>query len=198
MSTGIRAAVWFDPAELDSDQRALYDAITTGARTAGVQHFRLTDEDGRLHGPFGLMLDVPRVGMPLQQLGSALRFETELTDREREIAILTVARITDSAFERHAHNAVGAAVGLGVDELAALAAGDFAGRDDRETAVAELTVRLASTGVVRPADLETELPHRIVLELVTLTGYYRILAQMMGLFGVGAPADEGAEPEEPR
>lgn len=185
------------PADLDAAQRALYDAITTGARGAGVQHFELTDADGSLRGPFGLMLHVPRVGMPLQALGSALRFETELTDREREIAVLTVARVTDSAFERHAHESVGAAVGLGPEELAALAAGSFAGRDEREQAVAEFSAQVAGTAVVRADDLDPRLPRTIVLELVALAGYYRLLAQMMGLFDVGAPApSDQPEPEE--
>lgn len=185
------------PGDLDADQRALYDAITTGARGTGVQHFELTDGEGKLRGPFGLMLHVPRVGMPLQALGSSLRFETELTDREREIAVLTVARVTHSAFERHAHAAVGAAVGLSLDELDALASGSFVGRDERERSVARLAARLADTAVVRPDDLDAALPRTIVLELVALAGYYRLLAQMMALFDVGAPlpADQ-AEPKE--
>jgi 4-carboxymuconolactone decarboxylase len=183
------------PTDLDVDQRALYDAITTGARGSGVQHFQLTDAAGRLHGPFGLMLHVPRVGMPLQALGSALRFETELTDREREIAILTVARIADSAFERHAHAAVGAAVGLSPEELTALQAGTFIGQDAREDAVAALSARLADTAVVRPGDLDETLPHGIVLELVAMAGYYRLLAQMMGLFDIGAPVPAHADPD---
>lgn len=183
------------PAELDTDQRALYDAITGGARGAGVQHFELTDAEGRLHGPFGLMLDIPRVGMPLQALGAALRFETELSAREREIAALTVARITDSAFERYAHDAVGMAVGLSADELAALADGSFVGQDRRESAVAALTVRLTSSEVVHSADLAVGLSPAIALEVAVLVGYYRMLAQMMGLFDVGAPALVASETE---
>lgn len=175
------------PEDLDADQRALYDAITGGARGAGVQHFELRDTAGRLHGPFGLMLHVPRVGMPLQALGAALRFETELTPREREIAILTVARITDSSFERYAHNAVGAAVGLEAAELAALEDGTFTGQDPREDAVAALAARLTGTATVHPADVASILPPQIVLEVTAMAGYYRLLAQMMGLFDVGAP-----------
>lgn len=186
------------PAELDADQQTLYDAITQGVRGTGVQHFELTDAAGRLHGPFGLMLHVPRVGMPLQGLGAALRFETELTAREREIVVLTVARITDSPFERHAHNAVGAAVGLAPDELAALEAGTFAGQDPREAAVAAMAARLTSAPTVTSADLDPGLPHSIVLEVIAMAGYYRLLAQMMGMFDVGAPspAGTGTEPEE--
>lgn len=183
------------PVDLDSDQRVLYDAITGGARTAGTQHFELVDAAGRLQGPFGLMLQVPRVGTPLQALGSALRFETELSPREREIAILTVARLTESAFERYAHNAVGAAVGLTPDELAALDEGAFISPDPQENEVAGLAARLAVQATVTSADLDSNLAHETVLEVVALVGYYRLLAQMMGLFDVGAPQHAGDEHE---
>lgn len=186
------------PAELNADQHALYDTITKGPRGAGVQHFELTDAAGRLRGPFGLMLYVPRVGMPLQALGSALRFDTELTAREREIVVLTVARITDSAFERHAHNALGAAAGLAPGELAALEAGTFASQDRREDAVAAMAARLTETAATTVTDLDPGLPRTIVLEVVAMAGYYRLLAQMMGMFDVGAPSPvgDGTEAEE--
>lgn len=186
------------PAELDTDQQALYDAITRGVRGTGVQHFELTDKAGRLHGPFGLMLHVPRVGMPLQALGAVLRFETELTAREREIVVLTVARITDSPFERHAHNALGAAAGLAPDELAALEAGTFTGQDPREDIVAAMAARLTGTATMTPSDLDPSLPYTIVLEVIAMAGYYRLLAQMMGMFDVGVPSPAGneTEPEE--
>ena len=184
------------PAHLDQDQRALYEAITAGRRALGTQHFALTDADGHLQGPFGLMLHVPKVGRPLQELGSALRFQTALTEREREIAILTVARLTDSEFERYAHTAVGAAAGLRPDELDALATGTFSSPDARENAIAELCARLVQQPLVRPADLVHGLPHELVLELVALVGYYRLLAQMMGLFDVGTPSPSGNPPAQ--
>src|SRR4051794_18477744 len=48
------------PGELDDDQRAVYDAITGGPRGSGP--FRLTDAEGRLHGPFNAMLVNPQLG----------------------------------------------------------------------------------------------------------------------------------------
>lgn len=184
------------PSDLSPEQHVLYEAITTGARTSGVQHFDITDAHGNLQGPFGLMLHIPRVGRPLQDLGSALRFQTSLTDREREIAILTVARITDCHFERHAHNAVGAAVGLSSEELDALASGTFAGADSREEAVTQFAAVLADTAVVRPEDLFEELPDEVALEVVAVVGYYRLLAQMMGLYDVGVPTNREQQRED--
>ena len=84
---------------LDDEQRALYDAIAGGRRAQGPQLFRLTDADGCLEGPFNAFLLQPRLGSALQALGSAVRYETGLDDRSREIAILVVAAYWRSEFE---------------------------------------------------------------------------------------------------
>ena len=62
------------PAELPVEQRRLYDAIVGGPRAAGPQLFELSDEQGRLNGPFGAMLLSPPVGGALQSLGAAIRY----------------------------------------------------------------------------------------------------------------------------
>jgi 4-carboxymuconolactone decarboxylase len=107
------------PAELDDEQRALYDAIAGGRRAQGRQLFRLSDADGCLEGPFNAFLLQPRLGSALQALGAAVRYETALDDRSREIAILVVAAHWHSDFERYAHEAVAreAAAELGADGL---------------------------------------------------------------------------------
>src|SRR5215470_5307355 len=105
------------PESLDGEQRSLYDAIATGPRARGARAFPLTDRDGGLEGPFNAFLLQPRLGHALQALGSSVRFETSLTDRAREVAILVVAAARDSAFEWHAHAAIGRLIGLTDDEL---------------------------------------------------------------------------------
>ena len=50
------------PGELTPAQKAVYDHIARGARTRNPQVFALTDEDGRLNGPFNAMLLAPAVG----------------------------------------------------------------------------------------------------------------------------------------
>jgi hypothetical protein len=63
----------------------------------------ITDSDGRLLGPFAVMLLSPEVGNAVQQVGAKIRFSTTLTGRERELAILSVAGVLRSDFERLAH-----------------------------------------------------------------------------------------------
>src|SRR5262245_36540217 len=87
------------PATLDDAQRSVYEAIAGGRRAQGPQRFRLVDADGGLEGPFNAFLLQPRLGHALQALGAAVRYETSLSDRARELAILVVAVEHDSAFE---------------------------------------------------------------------------------------------------
>src|SRR3954451_15798780 len=87
------------PSALTGEQRVVYDAVTGGPRAQGPQLFRLVDEEGALEGPFNAFLLQPHVGAPLQALGAALRYQTSLSDRAREIAILVVAVHWESEFE---------------------------------------------------------------------------------------------------
>lgn len=184
------------PPFADPRAQQVHDAIVGGPRATGPQAFSIEAPDGSLRGPFGLMLHVPHLGEPLQALGAAVRYETSLTSRARELAILRVAALTDSAFERFAHERVGVAVGLDAADLAAVADGTFASRDGvdgGEAAVVDLVDRLVERDPLddatyaRAVDVVGE---QALLELVVLVGYYVTLAQLLAVFRVGAP--EGA------
>ncbi|MDJ0490243.1 carboxymuconolactone decarboxylase family protein [Rhodococcus qingshengii] len=179
------------PSELDVEQKALYDSIVTGPRSAGPQLFALQDDLGRLNGPFGLMLHIPGIGSALQELGSAVRYRTALTDRVREIAILSVAAATDSEFERYAHERVGRAAGLSEEDIEALRTSLFTSEDAVEQIVFDLCRQLLSDEILGDEEFlryAAQLDARAMLEIVVLVGYYRTLAQMMHVFDVRAPA----------
>ncbi|GLW09011.1 hypothetical protein Misp01_41410 [Microtetraspora sp. NBRC 13810] len=193
---------WYDPAELDPARRAVYDEITGGARAGGPRAFSLTDPAGRLEGPFNAMLTAPEVGHALQRLGAAIRYETALPARWREIAVLTVAAVRRSDFEWHAHERVGRQAGLTEEELAALRAGggcesfDPAERIVREAAHALLTGRTLDDDLFARARDALGLPR--LYELVVLVGYYETLALSLAAFRT--PLPEGADPifEQPQ
>lgn len=103
------------------------------------------------------MVHEPALGIPLQELGSA----------------------------------VGGAVGLSDDELAALAAGRFTTTDPVEKSAYEFCRRLLAdrsrlTGEEYD-DLVAALGTTTITELVVLVGYYRTLAQLLDVFDVGPP-----------
>ena len=180
------------PGSLDGDQRALYDAIVGGPRASVPHVFRLVEDDGTLVGPFNAFLLQPRVGQALQELGAALRFRTGLSDRAREVAILVVAAVQESDFEWYAHEAIGRHVGLTTDELDRLRAGRFdVLADPHERLVAETTHALAVAGDLDDEQygrVETELGRPALLELLTIVGYYGLLALQLRVFRVPAPA----------
>ena len=179
------------PESLDDQQRALHELISAGPRAAGPQAFRLVGDDGALEGPFNAMLLCPVLGTPLQELGAALRYRTSLPDRAREMAILAVAAYEDCTFEWHAHQAVGRLTGLTENDFAAIRSGLApADADDVERAVVDVTFR-----ILRDGDLDDPAFERAVAglrtqgleELMTLVGYYRMLALQLRVFRVGTP-----------
>jgi len=201
-----------DPSALDDEQRALYDAITGGRRAQGPQLFRLADSEGRLEGPFNAFLLQPRLGSALQALGSSVRYDTELGDRCREVAILVVAAHWQSDFERYAHEQVARSVGLTDAELAAIREGRYTelavGRDGHraemaatgrgraaelaghEALVARTVAALVTRGDLEDAEYREAVEHlgpAGLFELLTLVGYYATLALQLRVFRVPAP-----------
>ena len=189
------------PSSLNGEQRALYDMIAGGRRAQGPQLFRLADSAGRLEGPFNAFLLQPRLGAALQALGTAVRYDTGLDDRCREIAILIVAGHWRSAFEWHAHEAVGRSVGLGDAELAAVRDGSYGALAGREAVVARTVAAL----VLREDLSETEYREAVdhvgeagLFELLTLVGYYATLALQLRVFRVPAPQDPAPQDPAPQ
>jgi 4-carboxymuconolactone decarboxylase len=179
------------PASLDADQRSLYDGITTGPRNTGPRSFPLTDDSGALRGPFNAMLLSPPVGEAEQMLGAAIRYQTLLTARQRELAILCVAVFRRSGFEWRAHVAVGRGIGLSDEELAALRAGEPVGADEQERATVAYARNLVATWDTNNELYDTAvslLGERHVFELTALVGYYSTLALQLQVY---AAADNG-------
>ena len=188
------------PPFADPRRQALHAAIVGGRRGTGPQAFQLAAPDGSLLGPFGLMLQAPHLGGPLQELGAAVRFATSFSDRAREVAILTVAAVTQCDYELYAHERVGAMAGLSRAELEGIRSGGFphaVGVDPGEAMTCLVARRLAERRPLDDDDYAAAvgvLGEEKLLELVVLVGYYTMLAQMMSVFGVGAPNETGAPP----
>lgn len=179
-----RSPALIPPADLTEAQRALYTSILDGPRKAGA--IALTDETGALIGPFGAFLMSPAIGDALQRLGAAIRFQTTLPDRVRELAILSVAAHRDSVFEWFAHEAEAHRHGVTTAELAKLREHTVPDPTDAtEQCVLELTWALLDD---RVGDEFTRCSAALGLttayEVVALVGYYSTLAQQMRLLGL--------------
>ena len=184
------------PGTLDDAQRVVYEAVVGGPRGDLPAPFRFIDDEGRLLGPFNGMVYSPAVGLPLQELGAALRFRTSFTKREREIATLVVAAHWRSDFEWYAHERLGRRAGLSQRETDLL-------RDGRAPLLADARERVvyeAARQLVADHDLgdalfteaTATLGRRAVVELVALVGYYAALALHLRALRIGVPDGEPA------
>lgn len=176
---------WFRPAELTAEQREYYDRLLSGPRSKDS----LTDEHGRLNGPFNACLLDPRIGTAIEQLGAILRFGTPaLSGRQREIAILEIARFEKSDYEWRSHSRTGMAAGLRSEEIQAI-------RDGHEaptfSPVERLTRRVVQT-LVTERDLSDALFDEAadclglvtVFDLVSLVGHYQHTALALRVWRV--------------
>ena len=184
---------WPRPRDLDEAGRAVYEHLLHGPRAGGVRAFPLTDDEGRLHGPFNAMVLAPSVGDALQELGGTIRYRTSLSPRAREIAILTVAVHHGSTFETWAHTLVGARVGLAEEELADLRAGRVPTTCSDEERLVAGTVTQLLTDRALDDDAFAAARDRLgitgVLELCTLVGYYQLLDLILSV--AETPLPEG-------
>jgi 4-carboxymuconolactone decarboxylase len=185
------------PADLDDAQRAVYDAITRGPRASQAGTVPITDEAGRLLGPFAVMLLTPEVGNALQQVGAKIRFAATLTARERELAILTVAGGLRCDFERLAHEPAARALGLtGQQVNAALSGGVPDGLTDSEALVCGLAQVMTAERTLSDEAYDAGLAvlgRERLADLTWLVGYYSALALSLAVFRPFLPASLAPE-----
>jgi N-carbamoylputrescine amidase len=180
------------PNMLTAEQHALYESIVGGRRADGPQLFRLTEDDGSLVGPFGIMLIAPHVGSALSALGETIRYATSLSPRIRELAILAVAAHWRSEFEWFAHEAIGRSIGFEDAQLGALASGHAPSGISAEESITHDIVSAAVAGAGIPDETWERAIATLgivaVTEVVALVAYYSGLALLLRAFEVGSPA----------
>ena len=168
--------------QLDPEVRELYDRI---ARTRGATR-----------GPYAVLLHHPALCERVAALGELLRFESGLPGADRELAILTAGREAEAPYEWAAHEPVALREGTRTEAIAVV-------REDRPThglrpreAVIVDTVRAIYRARGLTADqfarADAELGRQGLIELVTLAGYYGMIAAILNVYEVDLPP--GATP----
>ena len=79
--------------KLTSEQRALLDSIRSGPRGSSTS----------IRGPFAVFLHAPAFGELAQKLGGYCRFNTAVSPRLSEFAILVTAKLWRAQYEWYAH-----------------------------------------------------------------------------------------------
>jgi len=170
------------PADMDSEQREL-----------------MTDKQSQL-SLFQLTARHPEVLRRLKATGSFANGLTQLPDRDRELMILRMSWLYQSAFEwgQHYQNALDA--GLTDDDAERIKIGPSAeGWTDWDRAILLATDGLVSDCMIPSAAWETlraRYSEETMLEIVIFFGHYTMVAMFANTFGLGvAPGRPGFDGE---
>ena len=184
------------PAEMDDAQKALYDHIAATAKPwAEAAGFRIGGEKGELVGPFNAVLFSPEIGRSFLTLQSDEAKRTSLTERVRQVVILTVGSVWEAPYELYAHAAVAHQVGLSADAVRALARGEPVDGLSHQEAVAQRFTRQLTAE--RRVDDETfraaegAFGRKGLVDMVVLSGCYHTVCSLLNAFTIPAPAGEG-------
>lgn len=136
---------------------------------------------GQMVRPYAAMLHRPELARAAADLGAVIRFQSTLSDHERELAIVTTAIERDCAFEWNSHRPLALEAGVTAATLEAVADGG-AVTDPEDSGIVEL-VRLlcrsdAGVGSVYDAVLD-RFGETGLVELSVLVGYYSMMAVFM-------------------
>ena len=183
------------PGSLAADQRRLYDHLRGDlVPWANKSGFRADTPDGRLIGPFNPLLVSPKLGTAFVDYLAAERSGTSLPADVREVIILAVGAVWQSAYELYAHRAVAAKAGLSPAAVEALAGGsvDDPNLTDAHRAAATFTRELAADHRVTDATYAAAVDHFGpvgVADLIHLAGLYMATSAMLNGFAVPVPGE---------
>ena len=136
---------------------------------------------GQVGRPFAVLLQRPEIARAMADLGSVIRFQSTLSDRDRELVIVTTAIERDCDFEWQAHRPLASEAGVSEETLEAVA-GSSDVPDDRDDRIVAYVRSLARTGKIDQETYEGALAlfaEPGVVELTAIVGYYTLLAMVM-------------------
>ena len=165
------------------EQRRVLDKIVSGPR-------------GRIQGPLRAVLHNAELADRWQALGALLRYQTSLTPRQSELAILVTGRACRSPFEWYAHRLEAEKAGIEAPVIEALLDERFPeGLSDDDAAVVRVATelnRIRSITDATYADALSRFGARTLVELGALVGYYTMVAMTLNAHEI--PLPDGVAP----
>jgi 4-carboxymuconolactone decarboxylase len=151
---------------------------------------------GALIGPFVPLLRSPDLMSRVQKLGEYLRFGSSLPKPLNELAILMTARHWSQQFEFYMHRAMALDAGLRAEVADAIADGRRppAMHDDESIIYDFCDELLRTQGVSDPtyARAVHAFAEQGVVDLISVVGYYSLLAMVMNVARTPLPAGSAA------
>ena len=180
------------PQQLDGAQKNLYTSIDRKAIPwAAASGFKAKLPDGRLIGPYNPILLSPAIAVSFLELLAAEQEHSTLSNRIRQVIILTVGSVWHSDYERYAHVAVARKAGLPEPAIQALCLGESAPElEPHEQLAQEVTRQLTAKHEIDDRLYQEALVsfgERGLLDLVFLAGCYHITSSLLNAFEVPAP-----------
>jgi 4-carboxymuconolactone decarboxylase len=167
----------------------MMDYVVPRADSAG---FVARTDAGQLIGPFNPALLNPAIGSAFLELQFTEETHTSLSQRSRQVVILTVGAIWQAPYELYAHSAVGRRAGLSDDAVRTLAAGGLPQNLTEQEVVAHRVARSLSVehriddALYREA--ETLFGAEGVIDIVVLVGIYHTVCAILNAFAIPAAA----------
>ena len=164
------------------------DALAPAARAI---YDRIAETRGAVQGPYGVLLHHPALADVVGRLGEQLRFRSLLAGADRELAILAAGREHEAAYEWATHEPIALREGARPEAIAVVREGGETARLRPREAVLVDTVRALlrqhRLTAAQFARAEAELGRAELVELVTLAGYYGMLAGILNAYEVDLP-----------
>ncbi|MEK9683914.1 MAG: hypothetical protein VW226_05155 [Rhodospirillaceae bacterium] len=171
---------------MDPEQRRCNDEI---AATRG---------GGAAKGPFALWLRTPELADKANAFGSFLRHKTSVPQNLVELAVLIVARHYTAQYEWHAHHNSWRKLGLDEGIAEAIRNREMPKlQTDQDIAVYQMTSELLENKKVSEGSYSAAvgiLGEQTVLDLVTIIGFYVMVALVLVTFEVEIPGEHDKKP----
>jgi 4-carboxymuconolactone decarboxylase len=179
---------------LDAAQRELFEYLQTRVVPwADAAGFRSTTADGKFIGPFNAALRSPTVAGAFLQLQASEERHTSLSDRVRQVVILTVGAAWAADYEIYAHSAVARQCGIPADAVHRLGAGTLPDTvSDDEKVAYRFARQLSTSHRVDDATFvqaRNAFGDRGITDLIILAGTYYTVCGLLNVFDVPAPIE---------
>ena len=183
----------YDREAIEPTQKELFDWLMNKAVPwAEGAGFQAGIEAGQLIGPFNPALLTPAISKAFMEFVLVEHENTSLSQRAREVVILTVGAAWQAPYELYAHCAVGRYVGLSDDEVRILAEGRLPkDLSDTETVAHRVAGALSVEHRLDDAlyrEAEKLLGANGIMDAVVLTGIYHTVCAILNAFAIPAPS----------
>ena len=166
----------------DDAPEALHDAFDQVAEL----------RDGTVSGPYGILLHSPELAITGAALGNYVRWRSDLTAAQREIAVLTAARHFTAAVMWAGHVRLGRKAGVReivIDTIAER--GDLSALTDEEADIVRFVDELFANNRISDdtfAALHARLGDQGIVDITGLVGYYAFVGATLNTFQLEPPA----------